>query len=187
MSEEQKEPPRNESQLRTEPDDLVKALEEEKERSESYLARLRYAQADLENAKKRFDRQAEDLRKYCTEPLVIELLDVADELELAVKTGYSSQGSAETVVQGVEMTLKKLRKILEREGVTPIECLGQAYDPAKHHVIAQVEKEGAVPCTIIEEVRKGYVMKEKVIRPSLVKVVAQPSSSDSQMENEENE
>jgi molecular chaperone GrpE len=180
MSEEQKEPQENLAKL----EELAQALDAEKKRSEEYLSRLNYAQADIENLKKRYDRQIEEVKRYSTEHLVIELLEVVDELEMAVKSGRSSD-SAEDLIQGVEMTLKKLRKILENEGVSPIQCLGQPFDPSKHNVVAKTEKEGVEGCTIVEEVRRGYTMREKVIRPSIVKVVVKPSKSQEEMISDE--
>jgi molecular chaperone GrpE len=180
MSEEQKEPQEDADQVET----LARALDTEKKRSEEYLTRLKYAQADAENLKKRYERQMEEVRKYCTEPLIMELLDVVDELELAVKSGRSAN-SAEAVIEGVEMTLKKLKKVLEIEGVSPIECLGKPFDPSKHNAVAKTEKEGEEGCTIAEEVRKGYTMREKVIRPSVVKVVVKPSKSQKEMNSNE--
>jgi molecular chaperone GrpE len=180
MGEEQKEPQKDAEQVEA----LKDALDAEEKRSEEYLARLKYAQADIENLKKRYERQMEEVKKYCTEPLIVELLDVVDELELAVKSGRSSN-SAEAVVQGVEMTLKKLKKVLEDQGVSPIESMGKPFDPAKHNAVAKTEKEGEEGCTIAEEVRKGYTMREKVIRPSVVKVVVKPSKSQEEMNPDE--
>ena len=151
---------------------LANALEEEKKRSEDYLNRLKYMQADFENLKKRLDRQLEETRKYCNERLVLELLGIVDELEVAVQEGKRTESVA-IFLQGVEMIMKKLKKVLEKEEVSPIECIGQAFDPSKHEVIAKVEddEEGK----IIEEIRKGYIMKGKVIRPSIVKITVKPS------------
>jgi molecular chaperone GrpE len=181
MSEEKKE--QHEDNPRIE--ELTKALDIETKRSEECLTRLKYMQADFENLKKRMDRQMEEVRKYSNERLLGELLDIVDELELAIKSGRSSD-SKETVIQGVEMTLKKLKKILEKEGVSPIECIGKPFDPSKHEVVSKIEKDSAEGCTIVEEIRKGYGMKEKIIRPSGVKVVVK-SSSKSQKEMKENE
>src|SRR4030065_2072743 len=99
-----------------------------------------------------------------------------DELELAVKTGQASE-EAQPLLEGVQMTLKKLRKVLEREGVSLIECEGETFDPAKHNAIETIEREGVKGCMVGEEVRKGYIMKNKVIRPSIVKVEV-PSSQE---------
>jgi molecular chaperone GrpE len=190
MGEEQKgEPEQKEKPEPKEEETLIDSLEhdlkDEKKRSEDYLTRLRYAQADLENLKKRCDRQIEEVRKYGNESLIIELLEIVDELEMAVDSGRSSN-SSEILIQGVEMTLKKLRNILKNEGVSPIECLGKSFDPSKHDAVARIEKEGIKDCTVVEELRKGYMMKEKVIRPSIVKVAVKPSS-ESQMETSSDE
>ncbi|MCX8153765.1 MAG: nucleotide exchange factor GrpE [Candidatus Bathyarchaeota archaeon] len=167
--------------------DLQKLLEAEKKRSEDYLTRLKYLQADFENLKKRMDRQIEEVKSYCTERLVVQLLDVQDELEMALKTAQQAD-SAQPLIEGVQMTLKKLRKVLEQEGVCPIECeSGKVFDPSCHQVIATIEQDGVEENVVVEEVRRGYRMKGKVIRPSIVKVSKSPKSLKSQKEAEERE
>jgi len=162
-------------------------LECEKKRSEDYLTRLRYMQADLENFKKRSEREAEQIKNYCTERLVMGLLDVADELELAVKNGEIST-SPEPLLEGVEMTLKKLRKVLEQEGVSPIENPeGKIFDPSKHHAVAAVENGDVADGTILEEIRKGYTMKGKLIRPTIVKVAITKPNNQSNQNNKTEE
>ena len=161
-----------------------KALETEKKLSEEYLIQLKYAKADCENLKKRFDRQLEDIKKCSNERIITELLDVVDELEMAIKSARSSN-STETLVQGVEMTLKKLVKILENEGVSSISSVDASFDPAKHNAVAKTEKEGVEGCKIVEEIRKGYTLREKVIRPSIVRVVVQPSQSQKEINSNE--
>ncbi|MDR0372683.1 MAG: nucleotide exchange factor GrpE [Nitrososphaerota archaeon] len=151
--------------------DINQLLESEKKRSEDYLTRLQYLQADFENLKNRFDRETENIKKYCNERIITELLDVVDELELAVKAAKDSDDQHKTLVDGVEMTLKKLRKVLEQEGVSQIQCTqGTIFDPVCHNAIAAEEREGIETCTIIEEIRRGYKIKDKVLRPSIVRV-----------------
>jgi molecular chaperone GrpE len=158
------------------PVDFEKLLEGEKKRSEDYLTRLQYMQADFENLKRRFDRETQQIKSYCNERLLTQLLDVVDELELAVKVAKSSENQQKTLIEGVEMTLKKLRKVLEQEGVSAIECTeGTLFDPCRHNAIAAEERDDVEACMIIEEIRKGYMMKDKVLRPSIVKV-AKPKS-----------
>jgi molecular chaperone GrpE len=167
------------------PVDLERLLEAEKKRSEDYLTRLKYLQADFENLKKRYDRQIEEVKKYCTEGLVLQLLDVQDELEMALKNAQSAD-SAQPIIEGVQMTLKKLRKVLEQEGVSPIECeAGKVFNPSFHHAVSATERDDVEASVVTEEVRKGYIMKDKVIRPSIVKVAVK--SSKSQKEKEKNE
>ncbi len=156
------------------PEDLRKLLESEQKRSADYLTRLQYLQADFENLQRRCDRQIAQVSQYSTERLVIQLLEVVDELELAVKNAENAK-TAETLVEGVQMTLKRLRKVLEQEGVTPIESINKPFDPTKHNAIAAEEREDVEGCVVVAELRKGYMMKEKVIRPSIVKVANQKS------------
>jgi molecular chaperone GrpE len=164
------------------PVDFEALLEFEKKRSEDYLTRLKYLQADFDNLNKRFDREAEQIKCYCTERLVVQLLDVVDELELAIKNGEIST-STETFLEGVEMTLKKFRKVLEQEGVSPIDNPeGKIFDAARHHAISTVERDDDAESTVVEEIRKGYLMKGKVIRPSIVKVAIKHKSNGNQTE-----
>lgn len=146
-------------------------LQSEKQRSEDYLTRLKYLQADFENFKKRNDREVEQIRNHCNERIATQLLDVVDELELAVKNGEISTSPTEALLEGVEMTLKKLRKVLEQEGVSAIDNPeGKAFDPSMHHAVAAVEQDDVPDGVVLEQIRKGYLMKGKVIRPTIVKV-----------------
>jgi molecular chaperone GrpE len=121
--------------------------------------------------KKRFDREVEQTKSYCNERIIMQLLDVVDELELAVKNGEISSQSTENLLEGVEMTLKKLRKVLEQEGVTEIaNPEGKVFDPTKHNAVATVESDDAEDGIVLEQIRKGYIMRGKVIRPTIVKV-----------------
>jgi len=170
MVDEQKEPSVN---------SLEQLLDCERKRSEDCLSRLKYLQADIENLKKRFEKETEQVKNYCNERLIINLLDVVDELELAVQNGEIST-SPEVLLEGVEMTLKKLRKVLEQEGVSPIDNPeGKVFDPSRHHAVAAVERDDVAEGTVIEEIRKGYMMRGKVIRPSIVKVAVKKSENQS--------
>jgi molecular chaperone GrpE len=171
----------------SQPVNFEERLDCEKRRSEDYLNRLKYLQADFENVKKRYDREAEQIKNYGTERLVLQLLDVVDELELAVKNGEIST-SPESLIEGVEMTLKKLRKVLEQEGVFPIESPeGKILDPKRHNAIATVERNDIEDCTVIEEIRKGYMMKDKVLRPTIVKVSVKPTKNNQNQSNQTEE
>jgi len=173
------------SEAQEQPTTFEKQLDAEKRRSEDYLTRLKYLQADFENLKRRCDRQLNEAKNYATERLVFQLLEVVDELELAVKTGEIAN-DGKPLLEGVQMTLRKFRKVLEQEGVSPIECEGKIFDPSKHNAVASIEREGAKGCIVGEEVRKGYIMKDRVIRPSIVNVEVPPiKSSKSNQEKQE--
>jgi len=158
---------------------LLHELEEEKRRSAEYLTRLKYMQADFENFRKRVERQLEDVRRYSNERIVCDLLEVVDELEMALS---AVQPTLDTLSQGVGMTLKKLKKILEKEGVCPIECRGKPFDPSRHSAVATIAGSGLADGSIVEEVRTGYLMNEKVIRPSIVKVAVNPPKGSEEKE-----
>jgi len=171
---------KDDDQLKT----LTETLNLEKKRSQEYLTRLKYMQADFENLKKRLEKQMKEVEARCNERLIVDLLEVVDELNVAVESGGSSNCS-ERIVQGVQMTLKKLRKLLEKEEVSPIECVGEPFDPSKHLATAKIVKKDVEEGKVIEEVRKGYIMKGKVIRPSIVKVSVKPSQLQREMNTNE--
>ena len=161
----------------SEPENFEQLLENEKKRSEDYLTRLKYLQADFENVKKRFDREMEQVKCYCNERIVIQLLDVVDELELAVKNVEISSQSTQSLLEGVEMTLKKLRKVLEQEGVSEIpDPQGKPFDSALHNCLATEEREDVAESTVIDQIRKGYILRGRVIRPSIVRVAVKPKN-----------
>ncbi len=149
------------------------ALQRELDESKN---RLKYMQADCENIRKRSERQMEEARLFATMPLLCDLLEVIDELELALRSASGSDQNG-AVLQGVEMTLKKMKKILEKHGVSPIECLMKPLDPERHMVVSKEERDDLEEHTVIEEIRKGYLLRDRVIRPSVVKVSVKPSRS----------
>jgi len=160
--------------LRKRVEEYRREIEEERRKAEEYLTRLKYVQADYLNFRKRIEKEIEEVKKYSNERFIISLLEVVDELEMALEAGKKTN-SIKILLDGVEMTLKKLNKILEGEGVKKIEALGKMFDPNIHYVIARVEKDDIEEGTILEEVRKGYIMKDRVIRPSIVKVAVKSS------------
>ena len=166
--------------------EVQQQLEAERKRGADYVARLKYLQADFENLRKRCDREIQQASQYSNERLIISLLDVVDELELAIKNAKAAN-SAQTLVVGVEMTLKRLRKVLEQEGVSPIESVNTPFDPSKHNALSAEERDDVEDCVVIEEVRKGYMMKGKVIRPSMVKVAVKKASQSQNTEEKTNE
>jgi molecular chaperone GrpE len=174
--------PQNETQkINTE-----KLLEAEKNRSEEYLNRLKYMQADFENLKRRFDRDVEQIKKHSNEHLTIQLLEIIDELEMAINVGKNTQ-NPQNIIDGVEMTLKKLRKILEQEGVTEVDCTeGKIFDPTVANAVLTEEREDCTDCTILQVIRKGYIMKGRVIRPSIVKVSIKNNKQNTENQNNKN-
>lgn len=149
---------------------------EEKERLTAELQEMndKYLRlyAEFENYKKRVNKDKEELVKYGNEKLIYELLPVIDNLEMALK--HSTNETSEGLVQGVEITLKEFLKTLEKFGLTPIEATGKPFDPSVHHAMTLIEKEDIGEKIVVEEFRKGYMFRDKVLRPSLVAVSKRP-------------
>jgi len=161
----------NNSKSETKKTDFEKLFEAEKQRSEEHLNRLKYMQADFENLKRRFDRETEQIRNHSNERLVTQLLDIVDELELAINIGKKAETPQTSLLEGVEMTLKKLKKLFEQEGVIEVDCVeGKIFNPTSANAVLTEEQEDLEEGTILQIIRKGYSMKGRVIRPSIVKV-----------------
>ncbi len=148
---------------------LKKELRGKNELVQEYLERLQYLQADFENYKKKVLKERDEFSKYANEKLIFKLLDVLDNLERALSSAKNSRGK-KALVKGVKMILKQLQCILEWEGVTPIDALGERFDPHKHEAVMGVKTGKHPENSVVEELQKGYSLKSKVIRPALVKV-----------------
>jgi molecular chaperone GrpE len=148
---------------------LEEALKEEREKSNEYLNRLKYLQADFENYRKRMEKEIREAAEMSNEKLIVNLLSVVDELELALRSGRESENK-QALLEGVEMTLKKMYATLEQEGLAKIETVGKIFDPKLHEVVMKVPTDEYNENVIIEEVRTGFTLRGKVIRPSMVKI-----------------
>lgn len=147
---------------------LEKTLEEERKRNEEYLTNLRYLQADFENYRKRVDREIRELEEFSTLGLVRKLVPVLDDLELAVASATKAEDAG--LVEGVKMVQKNLTTALESEGLQTIRALGKPFDPSSHEAVDKVQGKDNSEDIVVEEMRKGYTFKGKVLRPSAVKV-----------------
>lgn len=125
--------------------------------------------ADFENYKRRTAQEKDDLLKYSNAKLMGELLPVLDNFQLALRTPGESQ-EAQNVIKGVEMIYRQMVQALEQAGMTKIEAVGQPFNPNLHEAIMQVDDDTVPEDTVVEELRAGYMLKERVIRPSMVKV-----------------
>lgn len=141
--------------------------------------------AEFDNYKKRVNKDKEELAKYGNESLIYELLPVIDSLELALK--HAAEEPLAGIVQGVEMTLKELLRTLEKFGLTKIDAAGKTFDPSIHHAMTQVEREDLEEKMVAEELRTGYLYRDKVLRPSLVAVSIRPQNKTEDQKSEETE
>src|SRR5438309_4772955 len=152
-------------------------LEKEKAKSNDYLRRLQYLQADFENYRKRVEKEMSDTRQFGNQRLLSDLIIVNDELELALGEAEESRENP-TIVEGVGMVHKRLQALLSKEGVEKIRSLGSRFNPDLHDAALRVvsdKEEG----TIVEEIRQGYTLRGKVLRPSIVKVAENSAERES--------
>jgi len=145
---------------------LTKALAEEKEKAEKYLANWQRAAADLINFKKRSEQEKAEIAKFANAVLVMSLLPILDDFERALDN-VSIKLAGFTWVDGIRLIQRKLQAVLESQGLSQIEALGNDFDPAVHEAVLSEEGEEG---KVIEELQKGYKFHERVLRPAMVKV-----------------
>lgn len=147
---------------------LKEELEENKSKVEDYYNQLQRLKAEFDNYRKRTQKEKEEAAKYAAERMILSLLPVLDNLERAVDAANVKK-DFESLSQGVEMILRQFRKVLEDEGLKTIDAVGREFDPNLHEALLREESDQAEN-VILEELQKGYYLKDKVLRPSRVKV-----------------
>ncbi|GGF78583.1 hypothetical protein GCM10010912_24550 [Paenibacillus albidus] len=136
---------------------------------EEYQGRTLRVQADFDNFRRRTQKEKEELAQYATSKLVNELLPVLDNFERALASAPANPDS-EAFAKGVNMIFRQLEGVLKSEGLTAMETVGQPFNPEYHQAIMQVESDEHEEGIVTEEVQKGYILKDKVLRPAMVKV-----------------
>ena len=125
--------------------------------------------AEYQNYRKRVEKEKTDIFKYGTEKLFVDMLPIMDNFERALSAA-EQENSDSKVVEGVKMIKKSLDELFEKNGVKKIEALNQPFDPIKHHAVMTVESDEAENEQVLEVFQDGYILNDKVIRPSMVKV-----------------
>jgi len=163
--------------------ELHQKLEEKTKEAEENYVRLLRLSADMENLKKRQERERAELLQFANESLIKELLPVVDNLERALDHGRQLS-APEALLEGIERVYQGFLKALDRFGVTPFESVGQHFDPALHNAMMQEEAPGVPDCRIIKEVQKGYLMNQRLLRPAMVVVARNPQNENTSCQND---
>jgi len=143
----------------------IKALKQESSKlKDSYLRAL----AEMENLRKRVEREKAEFYQYALSNFIKELFAVLDSLERALET--QEKGNGKTLREGIELIYKQYLSLLIKQGVTPIETKDKKFDPNLHQAFMTIESEDVDEPVVIEELRKGYTLYDRVLRPALVKV-----------------
>lgn len=145
-------------------------LKEEAAKAKEYWDKILRLQADFENTRKRLEREKNDFVKFANEGIILELLNILDDLERTIELSQSQHQDLSAFLKGVEMILAHLYEMLKEYGVKPIEAEGKLFDPHFHEALMQVENKELPEHTIVEELQKGYLLNDRVIRTTKVKV-----------------
>ncbi|OXM86129.1 nucleotide exchange factor GrpE [Paenibacillus rigui] len=144
-------------------------IEQLKQQADEHYQRLLRAQADFDNFRRRTRQEKEEFAKYASLKVVEQLLPVVDNFERALAAGKDSN-DYDALLKGVDMIFRQLDQVLAAEGLKPMEAVGQPFNPEYHQAIMQVESDEHEEGIVVEELQKGYLLKDKVLRPAMVKV-----------------
>ena len=157
----------NADPVQAETDELSQKLNEYENKLGEMRDVLLRERAEIENQRKRLQRDLEQARKFANERLLGELLPVCDNLErgLAVENADIA-----ALREGMDLTLKALMKVAENNGLKPIDPLGQPFDPERHQAMSMIDAPQAAPNTVVAVMQKGYVLNDRLLRPALVAI-----------------
>lgn len=144
-------------------------LKQDAEKAAAHWDRILRLQAEFDNTRKRLERDKQEFVKFANEGIVIELLNIMDDLERSVELAQGKHEDFPAFLKGIEMILAHLYELLKEHGLTSIETKGQVFDPNFHEALMQVESD-LPENTIVEELQKGYLLNNKVVRTAKVKV-----------------
>jgi molecular chaperone GrpE len=144
-----------------------------KEERDQLLDRLARLQAEFENARKRAERERQEFREYAIGNVVEQFLPVLDNFELALK----STGTTEQLRSGVELIVKQMEEVLRQMQVLPVAAVGEPFNPHHHEALGTVEREDLPDQHVAEEIRRGYRLRDRLLRPALVRVASNPKQT----------
>lgn len=154
---------------------LKQQLESERAKSAEYLDNWRRAAADFSNYRKRAEKETTEMSKFANGALIARLLPVLDDFDRAFQTIPADLRDL-TWVDGIMLISRKLRALMEAEGLKPIEAIGKPFNPNYHEAVIHEESNQAEEGIVIGELQKGYMLNDRVLRPTLVKVSKKKAS-----------
>lgn len=158
---------------------LKQELEEVRTQAQENYDKFVRLYAEFDNYRKRVAREKAELVRYGNEELLRELLPVLDNLERALEHAKKDPSNPQAILEGVELILEQLRGLLKRFGVEPIVALGEKFDPLRHEAVGEEEREDVEPGKVVQEVLRGYMLNDRLLRPAKVIVAkAKPKDAD---------
>ena len=156
--------------LRAELESVKNELRKAKESSESSLSKMRYLMADFDNYRKQMEKQLASKAESIKAELLLKFLNIRDDYLRALSVARQSKSEQVVVIEGLEGILKNIDSLLASEGVREIEAVGTPFDPNVHDAIAYSARDDLAENTVTAEIRKGYILNGRVLRPSLVEI-----------------
>ena len=157
----------------SETDQLKAQAEQLRQERDQLLDRLARLQAEFENARKRAEREKAEYRDYATGNVVEQFLPVLDHFELALK----ATGSVDQLRTGVELIVKQMEDVLKQLQVLPVPAVGEPFDPHQHEALGTVESDEIPDQHVAEEIRRGYRLPDRLLRPAMVRVATNPKQT----------
>ncbi|MBC8242916.1 MAG: nucleotide exchange factor GrpE [Verrucomicrobia bacterium] len=164
------------------PDEL-KALREQAAKAAEYYDRLQRQVAEADNLRKRLAKEKQEAIRYANEALIEDLLPTMDSFEMAISATRDSDDNAiESLKTGIEMVYTQLKRTLEEVGVTEIDAVGQPFDPSRHEAMSRKQTDEAEEGTVLEQTRKGYQLRDRLLRAASVVVAAPMDDAEEEIE-----
>lgn len=160
-------------------EDLPKLLEDARAKADEHWDMLLRTQAEMENVRRRAERDVQNAHKYGIEKLVGELVPVLDSMEFGLAAIGGLENADDTtvkLVEGMELTLKMFRDAMSRFGVSHLDPVGEPFNPEYHQAMSMVESQEAAPNSVLAVMQKGYLLNERLIRPAMVVVAKAPAA-----------
>ncbi len=156
---------------------LPAELEQAQQKAAEHWEQLLRARAEMENLRRRSERELENAHKYAIERFARELLPVKDSLEMGLEAARSEGSGSEKLIEGTELTLKMLHSALEKFGVREIDPAGEPFNPELHQAMSMAESVEQAPNSVLHVMQKGYLLNDRLIRPAMV-VVARAAGTE---------
>ncbi|MCU7809882.1 MAG: nucleotide exchange factor GrpE [Candidatus Thiodiazotropha sp. (ex Notomyrtea botanica)] len=150
--------------------ELTKLLEDARSKADDHWDQLMRTRAELDNLRKRNQRDLENAHKFALEKFSQELLQVWDSLELGHQAAQDEQADVEKLREGTELTLKLLTDVMQKSGVEQVDPEGELFNPEYHQAMSMQEREDVAPNTVVAVVQKGYLLNGRLLRPAMVMV-----------------
>ena len=153
-----------------EQENIEQQLEKAQETIKDYWDQMMRLRAEIENNRKRAERDIENAHKYALKNFIENLLPIIDSMEMGQNAAVADNATLESIREGSALTMNMFVQVLEKNGLQQIDPLGEKFDPEKHQAISMIEAEGADSNSVIEVMQKGFMLNERLVRPAMVVV-----------------